>query len=234
MIEFAVGVDVTREFEAEVAQVGEEEWRELYREVDGRRAETGQQWAEVNFVPDWIGHSKNSPEYRYIAIREPLRNPPLLGMAGQTELWSHIVEMSGGGGWYKVFGIVTNRDLDPQELVWWYRQRCGKGEEVHAVLKEDLAGGRLPSGLFGANAAWWAITTLAFNLNSAMKQLALGQEWVSRRLKAVRFGVINLPGRVVRHARKLVINLSRGHPSYALLGQARRRILALAQGPPGG
>ena len=178
----------------------------MYREVDGRRAETGQQWAEVNFVPDWIGHSKNSPEYRYIAIREPLRNPPLLGMAGQRELWSHIVEMSGGGGWYKVFGIVTNRDLDPQELVWWYRQRCGKGEEVYAVLKEDLAGGRLPSGLFGANAAWWAITTLAFNLNSAMKQLALGQEWVSRRLKAVRFGVINLPGRVVRHARKLVIN----------------------------
>ena len=61
VIEFAVGVDVTREFKAEVAQVGEEEWRELYREVDGRRAETGQQWAEVNFVPDWIGHSKNSP-----------------------------------------------------------------------------------------------------------------------------------------------------------------------------
>ena len=233
VIGFAVGVDVTPEFKAEVAQVGEEEWRELYREVDGRRAETGQQWAEVNFVPDWIGRSKNSPEYRYIAIREPLRNPPLPGMASQTELWSHIVEMS-GGGWHKVFGIVTNRDLDPQELVWWYRQRCGKGEEVHAVLKEDLAGGRLPSGLFGANAAWWAITVLAFNLNSAMKQLALGKEWVSKRLKAVRFGVINLPGRVVRHARKLVINLSRGHPSYALLGQARRRILALAHGPPGG
>ena len=144
VIEFAVGVDVTREFKAEVAQVGEEEWRELYREVDGRRAETGQQWAEVNFVPDWIGHSKNSPEYRYIAIREPLRNPPFPGMAGQTELWSHIVEMSGGGGWYKVFGIVINRDLDPQELVWWYRQRCGKGEEVHAVLKEDLGAAGCP------------------------------------------------------------------------------------------
>ena len=40
---------------------------------------------------------------------------------------------------------------------------CGKGEEVHGVLKDDLAGGRLPSGLFGANAAWWAIAVLAFN-----------------------------------------------------------------------
>ena len=43
------------------------------------------------------------------------------------------------------------------------RQRCGKGEEVHGVVKDDLAGGRLPSGRFGANAAWWAIVVLAFN-----------------------------------------------------------------------
>ena len=50
-----------------------------------------------------------------------------------------------------------------------------KGEEVHSVVKEDLAGGRLPSGKFGANAAWWAMVVLAFNLNSALKQLALGK-----------------------------------------------------------
>ena len=233
VIEFAVGVDVTPEFKAAVAQAGEEEWRELYREADGRPVPTGQQYAEVNFVPNWIGHSKNSPEYRFIAIREPLRNPPLPGLASQLELPS-IMEMGemGESGWFNVFGVVTNRDLDPEELVWWSRQRCGKGEAAHSVLKEDLAGGRLPSGLFGANAAWWAITVLAFNLNSAMKQLALGQEWVSRRLKAVRFGVINLPGRVVRHARTLVINLSGGHPSYTVLVAARRSILALAHGPP--
>ena len=232
VIEFAVGVDVTPEFKAAVAQSAEEEWRELYREVDGRRVETGQQWAEVNVVPNWIGHAKTSPEYRFIAIREPLRNPPLPGLAGQLDLPA-IMEM-GQQGWYKVTGVVTNREVDPEALVWWSRQRCGKGEEAHSVLKEDLAGGRLPSGLFGANAAWWAITVLAFNLNSAMKQLALGQEWVSRRLKAVRFGVINLPGRVVRHARTLIINLSGGHPSYTVLVAARRSILALAHGPPGG
>ena len=90
-------------------------------------------------------------------------------------------------------------------------------EEVHSVVKEDLAGGRLPSGKFGANAAWWAMVVLAFNLNSALKQLALGKEWVSKRLKAIRFGVINVAGRITRHARQLTINLSRGHPSYELL-----------------
>ena len=62
------------------------------------------------------------------------------------------------GGWHKVFGVVTNRDLPGDESVRWSRQRCGKslpstrsrGEEVHGVLKSDLAAGRLPSGLFGA------------------------------------------------------------------------------------
>ena len=233
VIGFAVGADVTPEFKAAVAQVGEHEWQALYREAGERRVDTGQQWAEVNFVPNWIGHSRNSPEYRFLGVREPFRNPPLPGMESEAGLSPHVMETK-DGGWFKVFGIVTNRNVDGEELIWWSRQRCGKGEEVHAVLKEDLAGGQLPSGLFGANAAWWAITALAFNLNSAMKQLALGKEWVSRRLKAVRFGFISLPGRVVRHAGKLIIFLSQGHPSYPLLCQARQRILALAHGPPGG
>ena len=90
----------------------------------------------------------------------------------------------------------------------------------------------MPSGKFGVNAAWWAIVVLAFNLNSAMKQLALGGKWVSKRLKAVRFEIICLPGRVVRHARQLIIRLARGHPSYELLVSARRRIVGLAHGPP--
>ena len=131
-----------------------------------------------------------------------------------------------------VFGVVTNRALPGDELIWWYRQRCGKSEEAHGVLKEDLAGGQLPSGRFGVNAAWWAIAVLAFNLNSAMKGLVLGQEWVSKRLKAVRFAFISLPGRVVRRARTLIIRLAGEHPAYPLLLMARQRVLALAQGPP--
>ena len=114
----------------------------------------------------------------------------------------------------------------------WYRERCGKGEEVHGVLKEDLAGGRLPSGQFGANATWWSMTVLAFNLNSAVEKLALGGQWVNERLKVVRFALINLAGRVVCHARELLIRLACGHPSFPLLVRAHRRIAALAYGPP--
>ena len=68
-------------------------------------------------------------------------------------------------------------------------------------------------------------------LNSAVKQLAMGGEWLNRRLKAVRFGVVNLPGRMVRHGRRLIIRLPGDHPSYGLLIGMRRSILALAAGP---
>jgi hypothetical protein len=41
-------------------------------------------------------------------------------------------------------------------------------------MKEDLAGGRFPSGDFGENTAWWWIMILALNIQSIMKQFVLG------------------------------------------------------------
>jgi len=40
-------------------------------------------------------------------------------------------------------------DIDGEELINWYHKRCGKSEEAHSIMKEDLAGGNLPSGNFG-------------------------------------------------------------------------------------
>jgi hypothetical protein len=130
-------------------------------------------------------------------------------------------------GRYKVFGVVTNRAIPGDELIWWYRARCGKSEEAHSVMKEDLAGGKLPSGLFGVNAAWWAIMILAFNLNSAMKHLVLGGNWVTKRMKAMRFALINLPGHIIKRSRELIIRLTGGHVSNELLLMIRSRILCL-------
>ena len=109
----------------------------------------------------------------------------------------------GPQGRYKVFGLVTNRTRPGDEVIHWQRAHCGKGEECHGVMKEDLAGGQLPSGDFGENAAWWAIMVLAFNLNALMKHLVLPEAWASKRLKALRFAFIQLAGRVLEHARSL-------------------------------
>jgi hypothetical protein len=99
---------------------------------------------------------------------------------------------------------------------------------MHAIMKNDLAGGHLPSANFGANATWWAIMILAFNLNSLMKHLALPEGWESKRLKAVLFGFITLAGRVVNRSRQLIIRLSGSHPAYPILLEVRRRLRALS------
>jgi hypothetical protein len=52
-------------------------------------------------------------------------------------------------------------------------------------------------------------------------------------MKALRYHLIGLPGRVVSHARKLIIRLGGGVEALATLRDARRRIQALAQGPAG-
>lgn len=231
VIGFAIGVDVTPEFRQAVRGVEEKEWhrleRKIEREVEGvekqEKVPTDQEWAEVCFVPQWIGRKKSSADYRYVAVREPVRQPPLEGMEEQlpfpTVTWSTQR--------YKVTGIVTNRDLPGPELIAWYRERCGKSEEAHKIMKEDLAGGKPPSGEFGKNAAWWGITALAFNLHRAMKRF-LEPAWQDKRLKAERFALISLPGRVVQRGRQFMVRLSQGHPSFPLLVQARKGILAWA------
>jgi hypothetical protein len=49
---------------------------------------------------------------------------------------------------------------------------------------------------------------LAHNHNAAMKRLGLGPARVSRRMKALGFHLINLPGRVMRHARRVMVRVS--------------------------
>jgi len=129
---------------------------------------------------------------------------------------------------YKVFGIVTNMDWDGQKLIPWLYKRCGKSEEAHSVMKEDLAGGKLPSDDFGSNAAWWWIMILALNLNAAMKRLVLGKSWIPKRMKAIRFSLINLPGRVMERSRELLVRVSRNRSIYYWLVKIRTKISMLS------
>lgn len=227
VIEFAIGAKVSESFKRAVGEVEESQWCRLYRKTDKGLVATGQEYAEVCFVPDELARKKDGPVFRYLAIREVLEQPALPEMDRQISL--PFPTMNFGSVKYKVFGIVTNRDIPGDELIWWYRQRCGKSEEAHSVMKEDLAGGRLPSGYFGVNAAWWHIMILALNLNSAMKRLVLGETWVGKRMKAIRFWLIKLPGRVLKRARKLRVRLVGEHPSNETLLEMRRRILSLCE-----
>ena len=233
-IGFAVGCDVSREFRCAVQSVAPDAWRPVVREIDGTRVPTDRQWAQVCYVPEGAARKKDDPDYRFIAVREALAQQPLPGMASQLTLPFQTVDLDGEGGskTYKLFGLVTNLDWPGGKIVRWLNARCGKSEEVHAVQKEDLAGGTLPSGSFGQNAAWWQMMVIALNLGVMMKRRVLKGEWEAKRMKAMRFRIINLPGSFVMHANRTWLKVSADEETFRTLVAARATIAALWRPPP--
>ena len=114
-----------------VKAVREEDWQDL---------KDGQQCAEVIYAPNSLSTSKKGPTYRFIAIREHIgkeeeKSRQLL-LPGMIEQWEeenenvkklHLTDMYGNV--YKVFGVVTNIDVEEmsaEEVILWHRGRCGK------------------------------------------------------------------------------------------------------------
>ena len=108
-IEFAIGCDVTPEFKKTVMEVEASDWQSIYREFDGHRVKTNQEWAEVCFVPAAIGYSKGAPVYRYLAIREVMGSMELPGMESSQQSFP-FPTLQVSSQRYKVFGLVTNMD----------------------------------------------------------------------------------------------------------------------------
>jgi hypothetical protein len=141
VIEFAVGADMTQVLKKAIAEP-ETEWKRLFRMVDGRPVDAGQEYPEVCSVPSWVGQKEHGPEYRFLAIREPLRSDNSGKKSKQATL--PFPTMDFGPVRYKVTGLATNRTIAGDDLIWRRRERCGKSEEAHSVMKADLAGGEVP------------------------------------------------------------------------------------------
>ncbi len=93
-------------------------------------------------------------------------------------------------------------------MIEWHREKAGTIELVHDVIKNELGGGVLPSKYFGANAAWLRLAVIAHNVLTALKRLALPAELLTARPKRLRFLIFNTPGRLVHHARSLLLRLA--------------------------
>lgn len=64
--------------------------------------------------------------------------------------------------------MVTNDfERNGQHALEHHWKRCGKSEEVHGILKNDLAGGHVPSADFGSCAVWWYLCILSYNHSAA-------------------------------------------------------------------
>jgi hypothetical protein len=201
-VKFAIGYIKTKDFREQIQNLGDAAWEK----VNDKKGRLDYEVAEVPFVSNSEALIKAEP-YRHIVVRRQAKQGILPGLsANEAELADEeTIEIRGLA--YHVHAIISNIEDEwtSQRVVEWYNGRCGGGEAIHSILKSDLAAGQLPSNRFGVNAAWWTIAILAYNLHALLEKLAMPKGMVGSRFKRLRFHLINVPARLVTHARQCCV-----------------------------
>jgi hypothetical protein len=180
-IEFTVSADMTTNLKEACKRLPESDWTLLET-----RPNEQVHISEVVHIPGWWAKGKVRPD-RYLAIR-------------LTPTQGKLFDEGAGP---KYLAVATNRKGTVEELLRWHWEKAGTVEHVHDVVKNELAGGVLPCGRFGANAAWFRLALLTYNVLSALKSEALPPALHNARPKRLRLQVFTLPAIVSMHARQL-------------------------------
>lgn len=162
--------------------------------------ETAQQWisdaevAEITFTAFGSLAKAKQVTARLIVRRVPDVNP-----ANQNPLFTV----------YRYHAVFTNTPLPMLEAESAHR--------AHAIVEQviaDLKNGpiaHLPSGSFTANSAWLVCASMAFNLTRSAGVLASAFH-AKATTGTIRTQLINVPGRLARSARRLVLHLPTDWP----------------------
>ena len=94
-------------------------------------------------------------------------------------------------------------------------------------MKDELAAGVLPSARFGANAAWFRINALTFNVLTILKRGALPERLRDARPKRLRYELFTLPGELAVHQSRLSVRVPVGDQRLHEIVEARGRLLAM-------
>jgi hypothetical protein len=187
-IGFAVSVRMFPSLKKHIQRLPAAAWKPYRRdtEADSECADVLNYWPES-------GEDKEFGALRWVAIRVRKR---------QGELFAD-------GSEHKYFAVMTNLwEWKAKTLLEWHREKAGTIEAIHDILKNELAAGVLPCGRFGANAAWLRMSILTHNVMTALKRMALPEEYSTARPKRLRFLIFNTAGRIVHHARRVVCRIA--------------------------
>jgi len=224
-VKFAIGYIKTKDFRKALQKLDKSQWEPVF----DKRGQLDYEVAEVPFVSNGEALIKAEP-YRHIAIRRKAKQGILPGLGTNDGKLADEETMEMSGTTYHVHAIISNiwdEDWSLLRIVEWYNDRCGGGEAIHSILKSDLAGGSLPSNKFGINAAWWSVAILAHNLHALLEKLAMPKGLIGSRFKRLRYHLINVPARVVTHARCCCVRYFQAATLY-LVRQIRSELAGLA------
>lgn len=174
------------------------------------RLRGGRQNEEVGEAIHFVGPEKEGAAYRLIVVRK------------RSEQGALFPEFD-----YSYRFYITNTDWSAHMVVRFYRKRAD-AENLIRELKEGYAADHILSEDFLANAVFFQLQLLAYNLVEVFKVSHLERSWWRLRIKQLRYRLLNIAGVVAHHARRTVLRLS-VHYRYV---DTFRRIFQLLQIEP--
>lgn len=178
---FAIGADQDVAVKAMIAAIPESGWK-AYR--DGEIAET------VHCM------NKTAKAFRLIVMRRPREQD--------------LFEEKSPLGWQKwrYHAIASNRcNEDAAATMEWYGKRGDCSENRIKDLKIGFAMERMPCGTFEANAVFFSIGVLTYNLYLGFRSEALGSGWERSQVQTVRWRLFQTAGKIVRHGRQVYLRI---------------------------
>jgi hypothetical protein len=208
-IRFGISADMTKQLRQRCEGLPASAW-----ELMAKRERESVDVAEVEFEPDdW---PKTAAPLRYVA----LRFTPLQGdLLEEAQRRYHAV-------------VSNRRELTATALIEWHRGKAGTIEHVHRTLKDELAAGVMPCQQFGANAAWFRMNVITYNLLTALKRKALPERYRLARPKRLRFDVFTLPAKLTVHESQMHAQVSAADERLEELVGARQALLKLLDDEP--
>jgi len=198
---FTITADLDVSVKREIQNLPEAAWQP-YRTPEG--IATDREIAETV-------HSMNGTEqaFRLIVLRWP--NPqPSLFKADR----------------YFYHAVAANREEAASVVIWKHNGR-GHSENWHKELKGGFGMEQMPCGQFEANAMYFAIGVLAYNLAQLLKRQVLPAAYRTATVATLRWKVYRLAGKLVRHARGWMLQIKADLEKWSLLQSARVRCATL-------
>lgn len=105
--------------------------------------------------------------------------------------------------------IATNRVEEAEDVVGWYNQRGEHSENRIKDLKIGFGMERMPCGQFEANAVFFRIGVLAYNLFRLFLLKVLDRSWHKHQVQTIRWRLYQIAGKIVYHSNAISLKLHR-------------------------
>ncbi|KWT78951.1 transposase [Candidatus Magnetominusculus xianensis] len=126
--------------------------------------------------------------------------------------------------------IATNwleEEKTGNEVIKWHNQR-GDAENFNKELKSGFGMERMPCGQTHANAVFFRLGVIAYNLFIGFKRLSCPDSWARHTIKTFRWKMIQAAGRIVSHAGQVILKLAVDIKKLAVFEEIRVKIYELS------